>query len=910
MELAQGGLRRAGSAVSMIAGLRRGMSGGTVRIALALALVVGASILFWASRDYAVLAPNWDGWVRGISYSPSHTFTEKDQKWTSPEQIDRDMAQISQLTAHVRTYTVSNGLDRLPEIARRHGLTVSLGIWIGSDLDANEKEIEAGIRVALANRRVIDRVFVGNESIMRGDVSADQLNAYIRRVRDALPNRIKVSTAETWSTWLLNPEIGQNVDFITIHLLPYWEGVPVRSALGSESKRTGLQGWYADVQDEFPGKPIVIGESGWPSAGRTRHFAEATPANQAYFIRNFVQLAMEKGYDYYLVEAYDQPWKNSNEGAVGAYWGLFDANGNPKFAFSGMLRTFPAWRTYALGAALIAFLLGLLILGRMPRVRQSGYLMMGGLVGLVTTGLLALLDASTLEYIRPKDIVLTAAMIPLVLLAAAVVLTEGIELVSSLWRVERREMRATVLQNSPRVSIHVPCYNEPAAMVIDTLNALARLDYDNFEVILLDNNTRDPEVWRPVEAHCATLGPAFRFYHLGGVEGFKAGALNEALKRTDPGAAYVAVIDSDYQVEPTWLRRALPYFASPEIALVQGPQDYRDGQDSLFKSMCFEEYRGFFQIGMVERNEHDAIIQHGTMTIVRKDALESVNGWSIWCITEDTELGLKLFEAGYGAAYIPQTMGKGVTPDTLQAFVTQRYRWVYGAMQIMKRHAGALFLGNRGLTWAQRYQFLSGWLPWVSDGLGLIITGFALVWTALMTIAPHDFDVPMAALSAAALALFLAKTAKTLLLYPQKVGSGVRGAVVASVAGLALTHTVGKAVLAGLMTSRKPFLRTPKCQDPTDFAQVLRLAWQETTLLGLCVAAILAMMFKRGFEDPAATLWMTMLVIQSLPYLATVVTAGVSAMSYGRKMRPDAAEPSTGEPVLPKAVKSLAILTP
>src|SRR5271165_1265561 len=266
----------------MMAGLRRGITGGTVRIALALALVVGASILFWASRDYAVIAPNWDGLVRGISYSPSHAFTEKDHEWTSPEQIDRDMTQIAQLTAHVRTYTVSNGLDRLPEIARRHGLTVSLGIWIGSDLDANDKEIDTGIRVALANRRVIDRVFVGNETIMRGDVSPDQLNAYIKRVRDALPNRIKVTTAETWSTWLLNPEIGQNVDFIAIHLLPYWEGVPVKSALGS------LQRWYADVQDEFPDKKIVIGECGWPSEGRTRKAAEASLANQAYFIRNFV----------------------------------------------------------------------------------------------------------------------------------------------------------------------------------------------------------------------------------------------------------------------------------------------------------------------------------------------------------------------------------------------------------------------------------------------------------------------------------------------------------------------------------------------------------------------------------------------------------------------------------------------
>src|SRR5205814_3637836 len=316
---------------------------------------------------------------------------------------------------------------------------------------------------------------------------------------------------------------------------------------------------------------------------------------------------------------------------------------------------------------------------------------------------------------------------------------------------------------------------------------------------------------------------------------------------------------------------------------------------------------GFFHIGMVERNEHDAIIQHGTMTIVRRDSLKEVGGWSQWCITEATELGLKLFEAGYSASYMPESLGKGLTPDTLGSFMTQRYRWVYGAMQIMKRHAGAIFFGRRKLRWAQRYHFLSGWLPWISDGLGLIVTIFALVWTLLMILAPRHFDVPMAALSAAAVALFAAKTAKTLLLYPQKVGSGVKGAIFASAAGLALTHTVAKAMWSGLFTSRKPFLRTPKCEDPASLTQVLRMAWQETTLLGLGSVAVVAMLFDRGFEDPAALLWMCMLAIQTLPYLATVITAVMSALSNLRR-RPAAvivplpAKPTQEpEPVLTKA---------
>ncbi len=869
---------------------------GTMRFALALALVVGASFLFWASRDYAVLAPDWDGLVRGVAYSPSGIYSLKDHDDVTAEHIDRDMRQLSRITSHIRTYTVAGGMDRVPEIARRYGITVSPGAWIGPDLEENEKQIETLIRVAQANSRTVDRVFVGNEAILRGDISSEQLNAYIMRVRAALPNRIKVTTAEPWSTWLLSPELAQHVDVIAVHLLPYWEGMSVKDATGFVQRALG------HVTREFPDKPIIIGEAGWPSEGKSRRLAEASAANEAYFIRSFVQLAMEKGYDYYIMEAYDQPWKGGAEGSVGAYWGMYDATGNPKFALTGMLRSFPEWRVYALGAAFLTFLLGLLILGQMPAVRQTGYLVMGGLVAVVASGLFVLVDESVLAYLEPSYIVMIAAMVPLVLLAATLILTEGVELAASLWRVERRIVQAAIPESAPRVSVHVPCYNEPPEMVISTLDALAKLDYDNFEVIVLDNNTKDEAVWHPVEAYCKTLGERFRFFHFGDVKGFKAGALNQATKLTDPDALYIAVIDSDYQVEPYWLRRALPLFAAPDVALVQGPQDYRDGRESLFKTMCFEEYRGFFHIGMVERNEHNAIIQHGTMTIVRKDALEEAGGWATWCITEDTELGLKLFERGYSAAYIPESLGRGLTPDTLAAFMSQRHRWVYGAMQIMKRHGGAVFLGRTRLSWAQRYQFLSGWLPWISDGLSLLITCLALLWTVLMVAAPEYFSAPMAALSTAALALFGAKTLKTWLLYPQKVGSGVTGAFLASLAGLALTHTVAKAVISGLFTSNKPFLRTPKLENPAALDQVLRVAWQEAVMLGLCALAILGTAEYKGFDESAAVLWMIMLSIQLLPYAATVMMAVISARSYRAEEAVAAAASRTStQPELPKA---------
>ena len=848
--------------------------------------------MFWASRDYAVRAPDWDGLLRGMSYSPSHLFTQEEHDNVQPERLDADMKQLAQYTAHVRTYTVSEGMDRVPAAARRYGITVSLGIWISNDLVKNEQEVDHAIRVALDNRRAIDRVFVGNEAILRGDVTVAQLNAYIVKVRNALPNRIKVTTAEPWSVWMQHPELARHLDILAVHLLPYWEGVGVNEALAFVSDR------YNVVHARFPNKPLIIGEVGWPSEGRTRRAAEASVADQAYFVRSFITLAAQKGYDYYIIEAFDQPWKETSEGAVGAYWGMLNASGAPKFAFTGMLRSFPEWRSYAFAGAVLTLLIGLGVLGRMPRVRATGYMVMGGLVALVTTGVLMLVDSGSFEYLAFSDMAFYLALVPLVLLAGTVILTEGAELALSLWREDRRFMPTLVSSREARVSIHLPCYNEPPDMVIETLNALARLSYSNYEVIVLDNSTPDPETWAPVAEHCAKLGPHFRFFHLDNVKGFKAGALNEALALTDPEAEFVAVIDSDYQVSSRWLSKAMLYFSRPEIALVQAPQDYRDRRESLFKQMCYQEYRGFFRIGMVERNEQDAIIQHGTMMLVRKNALIEVGAWSTWSICEDTELGLKLYERGYSAAYIPQSLCRGVMPDTIAAYMVQRHRWVYGAMQIMKHHIHAILWGGTRLTRAQRYQFLAGWLPWISDGLALIVTIFALFWTVMMTTWPKYFDVPMEALSAAALALFGVKTLKTFLLYPPKVGSGMKGALHASIAGLALTHTVGKAVLMGLFTSNQPFLRTPKLENQAAFHQVLRVAWQEITLFSLCLLAFIATGTARGASDPAAMLWMVMLTVQALPYAATITTAAMSAIATTTPER-SVIEPP--EPVLPSA---------
>ncbi|MBV8342598.1 MAG: glycosyltransferase, partial [Gammaproteobacteria bacterium] len=416
----------------------------------------------------------------------------------------------------------------------------------------------------------------------------------------------------------------------------------------------------------------------------------------------------------------------------------------------------------------------------------------------------------------------------------------------------------------------------------------------DFEVLVIDNNTRDENVWRPVEAHCASLGARFRFFHVAPLAGFKAGALNYALERTAPDAAIVAVIDSDYAVDARWLRDLTPAFHDQRTAIVQAPQDYRDADQSAFKAMCYAEYRGFFHIGMITRNERNAIIQHGTMTMVRRAQLAQCR-WAEWCITEDAELGLRIFEAGFDATYVPVSYGKGLMPDTFVDFKKQRFRWAYGAMQILKAHARALFLEGGPLSPGQRYHFVAGWLPWVADGCNLLFNLAALGWSAAMAWAPGSIDPPLVMYSVLPLSLFTFKLAKLVHLYRVRVGANARQTIAAAIAGLALTHTIGTAAVKGLVTRGEPFFRTPKQGTSAGLLQALAAAREEILMMAGLLLSAWAVSYTgtRETAGPDRLAWIIVLMVQSIPYTSSLVVSLMSAFPLparllGTRYRPTA----------------------
>ena len=689
--------------------------------------VLGSNLALWWWQNRPLTADGWNGIIRGVAYSPYRGSQDPRRDQPTPEQIEQDIRLLQGRVAAIRTYSSIDGLEAAPAIARKYGLRVTAGAWIDGRWQRNEDEIGSLIHLTRTNRNIA-RVLVGNESILRNDLPVARLIEYIGEVRQSV--RVPVSTAEPWHVWLDHPELADAVDFIAIHVLPYWEGIGVDRAVDYVLMR------YDMVQARYPDKPVVITEVGWPSDGRARRDAAPSAESQARFMRAWLNTARARDVDFFVMEAFDQPWKRSIEGRVGAYWGVFDAERRDKFALSGPIEPWPLWKTLAVASSLLAAAPILLFLLRFSHLQLPGQVFFAGMVQASSSALFWVIGTGMGQYQTWGTLAAWVVLLLSLVLLTGIVLAEGFEMAEVLWtRGWRRRfppLPAREGAHLPKVSLHLPICNEPPEMVIATLDSLARLDYPDFEVLVVDNNTADEAVWRPVETHCRALGDRFRFFHLGKWPGYKAGALNFALRQTAPDAEIVGVVDSDYVVRPDWLKALAPYFERPEIGFVQSPQDHRAWRNNPFKEMINWEYAGFFRIGMVHRNERDAIIEHGTMTLIRRRAIDRVGPWAEWCICEDAEMGLRLLEAGWRSAYCVEVFGRGLVPDSFAGYKRQRHRWAFGAVQIVRRYWRWFMPGTGSrLSVGQRYHFLAGWVPWFADALNVVLLSelVPVVWT-------------------------------------------------------------------------------------------------------------------------------------------------------------------------------------
>jgi exo-beta-1,3-glucanase (GH17 family)/cellulose synthase/poly-beta-1,6-N-acetylglucosamine synthase-like glycosyltransferase len=832
--------------------------------------VTAAHAALWGLLQEKQAAPDFRGMLPSVSYAPFEGTAHPDvDNIPSVEKIRADLRKLAPLTRAIRLYSSTGGVELVPPIAAEFGLKVTVGAWIDKNVDRNNREIESAISLAKRNSNVIG-VVVGNETIYRGEQKVDDLIDLIKRVKKSV--NVPVTTGEIWNIWRDNPQLGYSVDFIAAHVLPYWENFTDKQAVDQAVAMFQL------LRDQFPGKRIVIAEFGWPSAGYNLRNADPGPFEQASVLRNFVTRAESIGMDYNIVEAIDQPWKFF-EGGVGPYWGILNAAREPKFAWTGPIVNENYWKLAAI-AVLVGVLMSLPILRLAEPTAKQAFVLSAAANGVGAWVATVFAYWAGHYFVFGSAFALTLGLIllvPLVLIAMARI--EEIAAVAFGLKPRRLIVKgATVAPATmgdgitfPKVSIHIPAYFEPVDMLKQTLDAVARLDYPNFECVVIINNTPDPEFWQPIQDHCRALGERFVFINAEKVQGFKAGALRIAMERTAVDAEIIGIIDADYVVQPDWLKDLVPVFADPRVGLVQAPQDHRDGDRSLMHYIMNGEYAGFFDIGMVQRNEANAIIVHGTMCLIRRAAMDMAGGWAGDTICEDTDLGLAIIEHGWLTHYTNHRYGHGLLPDTYEAFKKQRHRWAYGGFQIVKKHWRRFLPGASRLSPDQRREFALGWLNWLgAESLGVLVAILNLIWVPIVAFA--DIAIPDKILTLPIIAAFVVSLVHFVALYRLRVPVKMGQMLGAMVAAMSVQWTVSRAVANGLITEHLPFARTSK-GGLSMMSIEFQAFWEAVIGVLLLLGAGVLIVSNSYKEVREIYVFAAVLVLESLPFLSAVAIA-------------------------------------
>jgi cellulose synthase/poly-beta-1,6-N-acetylglucosamine synthase-like glycosyltransferase len=359
------------------------------------------------------------------------------------------------------------------------------------------------------------------------------------------------------------------------------------------------------------------------------------------------------------------------------------------------------------------------------------------------------------------------------------------------------------------ISIHVPAHNEPPEVLCATLQSLSQLNWENFEVLVIDNNTSDETVWRPIEECCAKLGERFRFFHVEGLKGAKAGAMNYIRPHINRAAEFVLVVDADYQLDPDAIEKALPYFTSNEIGLVQFPQHYRNSISR--NSGVTLDFQHFFSGYMNMANQLDCVPSTGTLSFINLRALRTINGFDTEVVTEDAELGFRLNVNGYRTVYVHEVIGHGLMPFDLESLKKQRWRWAFGNAQILKRNLRPLLLSSR-FSWKQKIGFLTHLTAWFNFNL---LPSLSLVLLAPLAFAGliSPLQVYLLVLSGFTLVTFALVKLAIFYLILRREKCSLREILSAYCSHLGLGMIFATSWIRCLINDRAPFVRTNKFRN-------------------------------------------------------------------------------------------------
>jgi cellulose synthase/poly-beta-1,6-N-acetylglucosamine synthase-like glycosyltransferase len=444
-----------------------------------------------------------------------------------------------------------------------------------------------------------------------------------------------------------------------------------------------------------------------------------------------------------------------------------------------------------------------------------------------------------------------------------------------------REMQAPSSAQVPKVSIHVPCYAEPPHLVIATLDAIARLRYANFEVLVIDNNTKDPDLWVPVARHCDALGERFRFFHVDPLPGAKAGAVNFALGHTAPDAQIISVVDADYIVEPDFLERYVPLFRDVRTGFVQTTHDYREWEDNPFLTGVYYDYLATHKLFQPAKNEFGSAFIAGTMCLVRREALERAGEWAEWSLTEDSELAVRIHALGYVGHVFRDTAGRGLIPETMEGVKKQMFRWSSGPIQQFMVH-WRLYLGidPRGrLSRYQRMLEIKHSFEHISSVL-VFVAGFVAFPFSLYFAATHSAPAVPGAVWLAVLAVGAVSYVKKWVGLRRLGGSGFRDFALGLLAGAALRWTIISAFIAPIISFRQPWHRTDKFEKSSDLVRAWRCSRTETVIAIAHFAAALVLIRLADFHRFDLVAFVSLVLLgEALGFLCTLIMAVASEVA-------------------------------
>lgn len=424
---------------------------------------------------------------------------------------------------------------------------------------------------------------------------------------------------------------------------------------------------------------------------------------------------------------------------------------------------------------------------------------------------------------------------------------------------------SSVARNSatPWFSVHVATHSEPPQLVIATLRALLDQDWPtgDYEIIVMDNNTADPALWKPVERFCAAHPGRIRFVHRTGVRGAKAGALNIALAHTDPRATHIVTVDADYVVAPDFLTHAAAALDRTGADYVQFPQAYTG--TALVAPGVDAELEEYFRTNAASADDAEAVLLTGTLCVISRTALVAAGGWSGTTTTEDAELGVRLCNAGFSGRFINQVVGKGLLPLSLRDLERQRYRWCSGNAQTLMHHARIIFGTAGSLTLTKRLAILSQLTAWFN----LALVPFLLLSAWLLTGQGHTVPTMVAG---GAIVLSLCDIVARVLARGWRDGLPSGVAFRALACRVALAPQSAKSTFDAMTGCRLKFLVTDKTGSRSLAVSTLSPCPLLTFITSILLLAI---------AQPADPIILTALAALMLPLPAALVT-GRSLHSY------------------------------